>query len=336
MPPSTPPHVKCVISKGRRYYYFDTGTVNQRGQPVYTRLPDINDKHKFGAAYASCNAGRTRRANAKSVITVERLATLFEDSPHFNDDLARGSQRVYRIYLRRFVKLMGKDAPASEIERHDIVLAMDSMVATKGAANLFLGTVGALYAWGRKRGHVSNEPTADVEPFDLDEHEPWPDDVLERALASQHERTRLAVHLLYYTAQRIGDAVHMKWADIRDGCIYVAQGKTGKELVIPIHPALQAELAKQPRRSLYILSSYEGRPMTHQVIRRELKAAADNQYVPHGLRKNAVNALLEAGCSEAETAAISGQSLGMVRHYAKKRNQKRLADSAVLKWQAKK
>jgi len=56
--------------------------------------------------------------------------------------------------------------------------------------------------------------------------------------------------------------------------------------------------------------------------------------VPHGLRKNAVNALLEAGCSAAEAAAISGQSLQMVELYAKKRSQKTLGDNAILKWQA--
>lgn len=58
--------------------------------------------------------------------------------------------------------------------------------------------------------------------------------------------------------------------------------------------------------------------------------------VTHGLRKNAVNALLEAGCSTAETAAISGQSLGMVEHYARARNQQALGTAAVLLWERKK
>lgn len=53
----------------------------------------------------------------------------------------------------------------------------------------------------------------------------------------------------------------------------------------------------------------------------------------HGLRKNAVNTLLEVGCSVAETAAISGQTLQMVEHYAKQRNQSVLASAAVLKWE---
>jgi hypothetical protein len=45
-----------------------------------------------------------------------------------------------------------------------------------------------------------------------------------------------------------------------------------------------------------------------------------------------VNALLECGCSAAETAAISGQTLQLVEHYAKKRDQRKLASAAILKW----
>ena len=55
--------------------------------------------------------------------------------------------------------------------------------------------------------------------------------------------------------------------------------------------------------------------------------------VPHGLRKNAVIALLEAGCSVAEVSAITGQTLQIVEHYAKARSQRRLSRSAIEKWQ---
>jgi hypothetical protein len=56
--------------------------------------------------------------------------------------------------------------------------------------------------------------------------------------------------------------------------------------------------------------------------------------VPHGLRKNAVNALLEAECSTAEVSAITGQSLQMIEHYAKHRNTAKLASTAILKFEA--
>ncbi len=53
----------------------------------------------------------------------------------------------------------------------------------------------------------------------------------------------------------------------------------------------------------------------------------------HGLRKSAVATLLEAGCTTAEVQAITGQSMQMVEHYAKQVNQKKLAASAILKWE---
>jgi hypothetical protein len=60
----------------------------------------------------------------------------------------------------------------------------------------------------------------------------------------------------------------------------------------------------------------------------------ERRLVFHGLRKSAVVFLLEAGCTEAEAAAITGQSRDMFEHYAKQVNQKRLAAAAILKWEA--
>lgn len=56
--------------------------------------------------------------------------------------------------------------------------------------------------------------------------------------------------------------------------------------------------------------------------------------VPHGLRKNAVIALLEAGCTVAEVAAITGQSYAVVEHYAARVNTERLGSAAILKLDA--
>ena len=55
-----------------------------------------------------------------------------------------------------------------------------------------------------------------------------------------------------------------------------------------------------------------------------------NGYAIHGLRKNAAVALADAGCDAFEIAAITGhQTLGMVAHYAKGRDQRRRARSAM-------
>jgi len=54
----------------------------------------------------------------------------------------------------------------------------------------------------------------------------------------------------------------------------------------------------------------------------------------HGLRKNAVNMLLEVGCTEAEVSSIVEMSEAMVRHYAKDGNKRRLAVNGMRKLEA--
>jgi integrase len=182
---------------------------------------------------------------------------------------------------------------------------------------------------------VTAKPTESVELFDETPHEPWPEWLLEQALAD--EQVRLPVALLYYTAQRIGDVCRMRWSDIRDGAIAVTQQKTGKSLAIPFHAELAKLLSSAPKEGLTILSA-NGRKRSEKALRDKLQAWAaerGQKIVPHGLRKNAVIALLGCGCSVAETAAISGQTLQMVEHYAKNRDQAKLAGAAVLRWEGK-
>ena len=44
--------------------------------------------------------------------------------------------------------------------------------------------------------------------------------------------------------------------------------------------------------------------------------------------------LLEAGATDAEVSAITGQSREMVTHYSRQVNQRKLAAAAILKWEA--
>ena len=336
MPLKALPHVKYVKARGRHYWYFDTGTT-VNGKPVYKRLPHIKDD-RFGESYASFMAGRTRRANVADLMTVAKMIELFEASDKFAA-LATGTRKNYGIHLRKIDALVGR-APVNELEPRDVTRMMDELSSTPGTANMILGVVGALYKWGRRRQHVLQgvNPTQDIEQLEMGSHDPWPDNVLDDALASTDDRVRLSSHLLYYTAQRIGDVCRMRWSDIRGNVISVRQEKTDTPLEITLHTALADELARTPRRGLTILTNWQGGPISDQPIRTALKkhvAGYGLALVPHGVRKNAVIALLEAGCSVAETASVSGQSFPMVEYYAKMRSQKRLSSAAILKWEKK-
>lgn len=328
-------YVKRTKAKGRFYYYFDTGQTDDAGKKVWSRLPAPTDR-SFHATYAAMLGHRSRRANLTQQLTLAKMIDLYQASDKFAKT-ATSTQRLYRLYQGVLSDQLGT-APAQLVERKDIVLLLDKMADRPGAANMVQRAGGAAYAWARRRGHVTNDPFADIAPMDTGEHEPWPDEALQAALASKDELVRLSVHLLYFTAQRIGDVAAMKWRDIQDGSIVVTQRKTGKVLTIPIHADLAKELARHPRSLSTIIPGAPGEGKNNR-IRLAIQAVCSElgiDVVPHGLRKNAVIMLLESECSIAETAAISGQSLRMIEHYAKGRSQKKLGKAAMLKWEAKK
>lgn len=343
-PRKTIPNTKRVWAKGHEYLYFVTGQLNDNGKPILKRLPQPRAPN-FGDVYAALTAVKTKRAQIATAgeMTVPQLAVFYEKSPKFKA-LAASSQERYMIQLNKLRKLL-PSAPAGRLLRSDFVRLYDNMADTPGAANLFLAVTSAMYAWGRERGHVDINPCAGIDSFEMGEHEPWPEHILTAALASDDGRIRLATHLLYYTALRIGDVCKLRWTDVRDGAIYVIPQKTARKkrrttpIRIPLHSVLAAELEGHSKSLGTILAKANGTPWTVDTIRNELQAFALTlgvEVVPHGLRKNAVNSLLEAGCSVAETAAISDQSMQMVEHYAKLRNQSVLGSAAILKWERKK
>lgn len=323
-------YVKRTKAKGHTYYYFDTGQDDENGKRIWNRLPDPSDK-SWGSVYAAMLGHRSRRQNVIQQLTLAKLIELYQASDTFKKK-APSTQRSYILYQNELIDKLGT-APAQLIERKDIVLLLDKMAGKPGAANMVKRAGGALYTWARKRGHVTNSPFFEIDPMDTGEHHPWPDNTLQACLASEDDYVRLCTHLLYFTAQRIGDVAALRWADIKDGFIRLTQQKTGKELEIPLHADLAAELAKHPRSLTTIIPGKPAESKKNKIRLALQEAVAPVKVVPHGLRKNAVIALLEAGCSAAETAAISGQSLQMVEYYARARSQKKLGQSAMLKWQ---
>lgn len=326
------PYVKATKAKGRMYYYFDTGQKDEKGKRIWKPLPAPSDR-SFGGVYAAMLGHRTRRETVRVEMTVSKLLDLYQASAQFTN-LKPSSQKLYGMYLNQFADSLG-EAPANEVERKDVVLLLDKRASTAGAANMLLSTARAAWNWARKRGHITSDPFTGVDAMEMGEHDPWPDTLLREALVSDDDQIRLAVHLLYYTAQRVGDVLSLRWRDIVGDQISLTQQKTAKALTIQVHTELAKELERHPR-SLTTIMGIAPTKAGVAKLRLKLQAFATergHKVVTHGLRKNAVNALLEAGCSAAETAAISGQSLQMVEHYAKQRSQSLLGQNAILKWE---
>lgn len=326
-----PKYVKRVRAKGRDYYYFDTGkTVD--GKKVYARLPSPRSAD-FGGRYAAL-LGHRNRGHRTELVRVPKLIDLYQKGRAYQR-LSDASKRLYDIYLRRLEKLL-PTAPIAEITRGDMRKLFDDMGDKPGAANAFLSTSSALFAWAVEREYLAGNPCDGIKRNDEGEHDPWPQHIVTAALSADDDMVRLLTHLLLYTGQRIGDVLSMRWSDISGDHISVRQSKTGKPLTIRMHRELRAEIAACRRLGILICTDDVGRPIQAASARYRLQKFARGlgaKVVPHGLRKNAVNELLAAGCTIAQTAAITGQTLRMVEHYAKARDQRELGDAAILRWE---
>jgi integrase len=331
-----PKYLRHKKAKGKDYWYFDAGK-RPDGQRDLIPLPHIKDP-SFGGALARAQATRTNRKNRQGVMTLDDLIRLFEKSPEFRE-LSHSSKRSYSHYLTKASSLMrdgrGLSPPAKAIERGDVVKLRDKLSDTPGAASQAIRAIGALYAWAIENERVRENPAKGVKKFKAVPHEPWPETLVEQALADPQVGT--AVALLYFTGQRINEVVKMSWADISGDHMRVRVQKTGRLIDVAILPELGEMLERVSKDAVTILTNANGQPWTQSGLRQKLQEWArgrGHKVVPHGLRKNAVNALFEAGCTAAEVSGITDQSIGMLEHYAKGVNKLTLGRAAVVKFDA--
>lgn len=324
------PGVAVKSAKGRHYHYWT------RTNP-WTRLPDpMGDPDGFMRKLAHLQRLALRDNEAKTG-TLANTIRLYKMSPDFTG-CAESTRDTYSIYLDRLPAIF-PDAQLAEITRPLVQrFVMDENADTPGAANMMRRVLHLIYKWAAGRKDGLRDPTQGIKPFDGKPHEPWPEHLLLAALQNDDAHFRTAVALHYFTGQRTGDTCSMTWNAITAaGRIPVIQQKTGTSLLIPIHDDLAKALAEAPRGALTMLTNRQGLPLKPQTFGNwvtKFGAQHNTHLVPHGLRKNAVIAMLEAGCSVAEVSAVTGQSLQMVEHYAKGRNQERLSTVTVMKWNA--
>lgn len=327
-----PPHVFTVRNRvGKSYTYLQrhrgTGRASER-----LRLPDPDDP-QFWSEYARL---MNLPPAVKRTDTMSALVTDWHASPEWAA-LAPKTQSEWQRYCRRILAAWG-GLQVKGIEPRHVIALRDTFAGTPASANNLLRCLSSMLGWSVPRGWRSDNPCREVKLLRGSEaYAPWPWDVIVQARQELRPDLRWAMELALYTGQRQGDVLAARWDALSAGAIAVRQEKTGKALTIPLHRDLKAVLDTIPKRAVTILTTQSGRPWTKAGFRatwQDQRPDCIKGLVFHGLRKSAVVFLLEAGATTAEVAAITGQSLQMVEHYARAVNQQRLAAAAVLKWEA--
>jgi len=326
---------------------FVHGFIDRHGKPrFYFRrvgfkkvpLPGLPWSPEFMAAYEAALAGQQIQIGSARVKpgTFRALAVSYFNSIGFRS-MKASTQSVYRNAIERLCNEHG-DKRTATLQREHVIRLMAAKAEKPESANLLRKVLRATMKHAVEIGLRADDPTRDVRAIRVksDGFHSWTD-----AEISQFEkrhavgsRARLALALLLYTGQRRSDVVRMGRQHIRDGAMHVRQLKTGAELVIPVHAALEAIIAETPADHLTFLTTQFGRPFTAagfgNWFREQCDIAGLLHCSAHGLRKAAARRLAEAGCTEHEIASITGHaSLREISRYTKAADQKRLAVTAM-------
>ncbi|MFG6565992.1 hypothetical protein ACGYLI_17390 [Sulfitobacter sp. 1A13421] len=171
----------------------------------------------------------------------------------------------------------------------------------------------------------------------------WPDWLLD-ALSNAPDDVRIGGELIFGTGQRPAAAIKMLRSSFNGEWVTVVDEKGNEtfDIYCPVRLRMVVEsLDEGPR---HVLSKTDVAPRSYDEIEKsfrswrstltELAATHDDdakRYSLHELRKRACVELAEAGYSDAEIQAVTGQSLETVAKYRKEANQKAMSRTAQLR-----
>ncbi len=305
-------------------------------------LPSPNSPEFWPAAEQAMRAEKA--ATHAEFRTFSALIATFKAHDAYKR-LSVSTRRGYDHSADLIEKAWGDDL-VSELTTVDAQQAIDELGDTPAAANQFRAFLSRLVAFGVPRGFSTSNPVAFAEKMGGGEPwPPWPEWAFDTFF--QHAPPHLALPAVsaLFTGQRQGDVLAMPRPKASDSTIPVRAQKTGEIVWIPIHSEYRNWIENAPKADcvqLHIGVGSPGRaagPYTTGGFRAEWRKLMKMTYegvevfarfreeriVFHGLRKNAVNALLEAGCTNKQVGAIVNMSEQMVEHYSRDVRVKALA-----------
>lgn len=333
-----PTGVNVVKSRGRLYFYYHPGRGTKDAGKAQ-RLPDDPRSPEFWTEYARLSGG-CKEPVAPRAGTFDALIDAYLGSPDFAAKADR-TKEEYRRHLAIIAQHWGPLLVRGVRPRHVLELR-DAFADTPRKADHLVAVLSVVLGWGVPRDYSDANPCREIRSLSAsDGWSPWQQEDID--YAREHLKPHLwwGAALALYTGQRLSDVLAMDWGRITSEEIALRQAKTGKFLWLPVHRELRQVLDAIPRVSTRILTNSSGLPWSSgfkaswqsEMNRPAFATFRKRKLVFHGLRKSAVVMLLEAGCTDAEVAAITGQSREMIVHYSLMVNQRKLARAAILKWE---
>ena len=234
-----------------------------------------------------------------------------------------------------------KPAPLTTIEPSMLAQYRDSRFARphKGRqaepriattrANREVALFSAIWNWGRDTGRTAlPNPCEGVRrhrEYGRDRY--VTDEELQAVWAVADEPLRDALELYYLTGQRVGDVLRMSLTDVREGCLWLRQRKTGKPLRLELEGDLAGVIERIRGRqfrenavvTLALVRDEAGQRMTYDALSdrfQKARAAAGVHFQLRDLRAKAATDLNDLALAQ---RLLGHSTRTMTEHYTKDR-----------------
>jgi len=199
--------------------------------------------------------------------------------------LARLAARVkpstlaqYKMVAKRLKSAFAEFSPEQVKPKH-VAQLMDHHADTPNLANQMRALLKDVFALALRRGLAESNPVLGIERYAEAKRGRYLTDSEYAAIAAQAgAQTRVIMDLCYLTAQRIGDVLAIRYADIGEEGIAFRQAKTGKRLIVTWTPELagaveQARALHRCVKGLTLLHAHTGAPLTYKTVARHFREA---------------------------------------------------------------
>ncbi len=302
--------LKRTNAKGQTVYYYYAW----RGGP---RIEAKYGTEEFIIEYA----GHKRRLESSNIETIDDLIRDFEASEEF-EKLTVNTKESHLTAFKH-IRAGFDDLPISLIGQPGLKKEIrdwrNKFKDKPRSADAHLNTFKRLFSYGVEQEYFTVNPAAGIKSIYEGSRKDsiWTPDQIEKMRENAPEPIVRAMMLAYYTGQRQGDLLALKWSDYDGIHLKLRQSKGGKYVKVRVHAKLKIYIDSLDRTAIRILTNSYGRPWTQSGFRSSFRKACKRVDVTgvtfHDLRGTFITERRREGSTAEQIASVSGHSLSEVK-----------------------